>query len=372
MAKHLVLVGAGHAHLPIILSAGTLTQAGHRVTLITPSRYLYYSGMGPGLLSGRYLAKETRFHVMKMAKDRRVDVVIDSVVHVHADERKLVTVSGGEIAYDIVSFNVGSQVPSELVGEAEQNVFPVKPIENLLNARQRVLQWKERELRLLVVGGGPAGFEITCNLCVLCRKEGIAGRITLIAGGALFPRLPKKGLRIAKQVLDEHQIRLLEGPFVRRIEQAHAHLDSGESLPFDMLFLAVGIRPSPLFHTSNLATGPDGGLLVNRFLQSVEYPNIFGAGDCICFKPRPLDKVGVYAVREGPILSHNLVAGLEGRGLRPFVPQEKYLLIFNLGDGRGLFWRKNWVWDGQLAFSLKEYLDKRFMKRYQVSGELKE
>jgi NADH dehydrogenase FAD-containing subunit len=372
MAKHLVLVGAGHAHLPIIFSAGNFTQAGHHVTLISPSPFLYYSGMGPGLFSGRYSPQQSRFHVKKMAEDRRANVVIDSVVRVHADQRTLVTASGEEIAYDIVSFNVGSQVPSEQVGEAEQNIFPVKPIENLLQARRRLLQWKEQELRLLVAGGGPAGFEIACNLSVLCPKEGLKARITLVAGNALLPQLPEKGLRIANQVLGEHRIRLLEGPFVTRIEQAHAHLDSGESLPFDMLFLAVGIRPSPLFRTSNLATGADGGLLVNRFLQSVEYPSIFGAGDCIFFEPRPLDKVGVYAVREGPVLQDNLMAALEGRELKPFRPQKNYLLIFNLGGGRGLFWRKNWIWDGRSAFSLKEYLDKRFMKRYQVSGELEE
>jgi NADH dehydrogenase FAD-containing subunit len=42
----------------------------------------------------------------------------------------------------------------------------------------------------------------------------------------------------------------------------------------------------------------------------VAYPEIFGGGDCISFEKKPLDKVGVYAVRQNPILYTNLLAAL--------------------------------------------------------------
>ncbi len=75
--------------------------------------------------------------------------------------------------------------------------------------------------------------------------------------------------------------------------------------------------------------------MVNRFLQSTTHPEIFGGGDCIYFQKSPMDKVGVYAVRENPVLFHNLLAGMEGGNLQPFDPGGNYLLIFNLGDGEG-------------------------------------
>ena len=81
----------------------------------------------------------------------------------------------------------------------------------------------------------------------------------------------------------------------------------------------------------------------------MDYPHIFGGGDCISFQPQPLAKVGVYAVRQNPILFHNLSAALEGQKLVPFDPGGAYLLIFNLGDGKGIFWKKNWVWEGRLG-----------------------
>ncbi len=51
-----------------------------------------------------------------------------------------------------------------------------------------------------------------------------------------------------------------------------------------------------------------------------------------------LDKVGVYAVRQNPILYGNLMAALEGGPMKKFEPQKVYLLIFNLGNGTGILY----------------------------------
>jgi len=52
MGKHLVLVGGGHAHLTVLLNLAMYVERGHSVTLIGPSPYHYYSGMGLGCSPG--------------------------------------------------------------------------------------------------------------------------------------------------------------------------------------------------------------------------------------------------------------------------------------------------------------------------------
>lgn len=99
---------------------------------------------------------------------------------------------------------------------------------------------------------------------------------------------------------------------------------------------------------------------------------IFGGGDCINFTPRYLDRMGVYAVRQGPVLYQNIVAALSCKKLHAFRPQERYLPILNMGDGSGLLSWCSHVFSGRFTFFLKNYIDKRFMKRFQVSGELNE
>ena len=55
-----------------------------------------------------------------------------------------------------------------------------------------------------------------------------------------------------------------------------------------------------------------------------------------------------------------------------FKPQKYFLLIFNVGDGQGIFWKKDWAWESRLAFLLKDYIDRKFMRKFQLSGELDE
>jgi NADH dehydrogenase FAD-containing subunit len=152
---------------------------------------------------------------------------------------------------------------------------------------------------------------------------------------------------------------------VRRIELDGIRFASGEHRPADVVFVATGVRPSPVIASSGLPTGPDGGLRVNRFLRSTADESVFGGGDCIWFEDRPLDKVGVYAVRQNPVLFHNLMAAFTGAPPTPFAPGGEYLLIYNLGDGTGIFYKHRIVFSGRLAFRIKDFIDRRFMASFQ-------
>ena len=375
MGKHLVFVGGGHAHLTALKNLSTFTERGHSVTLVSASPYHYYSGMGPGMLSGIYHASEVRFHVKKMAEDRGAAFIEDNVVKIDPVGHLLSLRSGGNVAYDIVSFNTGSEVPVGSIASSEQdNVVAVKPVVNLLKARHLISEAVRGGVawNYIVVGGGPAGVEVCSNLWRLLSVNRGQGRIVLIAGERLMPGAPEKVRRLALESLSGRGVEIVEGSFVKSVGQGNMMLTNGRTFEFDLAFVAIGIRPAPMFAESGLPTGPDGGLLVNAHLQSVAHRDIFGGGDCASLEGHALAKVGVYAVRENPILFHNLKVALDGGEMMRFSPQTHYLLIFNMGNGRGIFWKKDWVWSGRLAFQLKDYIDRRFMRMFQVSGERNE
>ena len=374
MGKQLVLVGGGHAHLTALSRAEDYFRRGHKVTLISPSPYQYYSGMAPGLLSGIYRPQQVRFHVRKLAEDREARFIGDWVTAIRPRERLLSLKSGEKVPYDVVSFNTGSEVPAEkfLPPEAE-NVFPVKPVIHFLSGRRFILNAPPRTLkRFLVAGGGPAGVEVTANLCRLLAEKGESGKIVLIGGKRLLSGYPERVRTLALKFFQDRGIVVLEGAHARKFGKNGAALQDGRTLEFDAAFLAVGIRPSPIFRESGIPVGEGGELLVDSFLRSPAHPEIFGGGDCIALAGARLPKVGVYAVRQNPVLFHNLMAALEEGPLRAFVPQQDFLAILNMGFGRGILWRTGWVWEGRLAFLLKDYIDRSFMKKFQLSGELEE
>ncbi len=374
MRKNLVLVGGGHAHLTVLLNLANYVQRGHRVTIIGPSPYHYYSGMGPGMLSGIYRPREVRFHVKKMVQDRGGTFLEDRVMRIDAENRILFLQSEKQIPYDVVSFNTGSEVPLHLILSTKQeNIIPVKPVINLLKARRLIVKnLVDRKMNFIVIGGGPAGVEVAANLWRLTKENQKEFKITLIAGQRLLGGFPDRARTLTLRSFSRRGMEVIEGNHAKEIRKETVLLSDGKRLSFDFALIALGIKSSPLFKQSNLPTGEDGGLLVNSHLQSVAHPEIFGGGDCISLSGHPLAKVGVYAVRQNPILSHNLLAALEGGEMQIFTPQKDYMLIFNMGNGRGIFWRKKFIWNGRLAFLLKDYIDRKFMRKFQVSGEREE
>lgn len=371
MGKHLVLIGGGHAHMTSLLNIDQLTSRGHQVTLVSPSPYHYYSGMGPGMLGGFYHPSQARFHVGAMAQERGGKFIQDTASKIDALNRTIHLTSGQSISYDVASCNTGSDVKLSALATSTETVIPVKPVLNLYKAQTTLLQEIEsRKLELIVIGGGPAGVEISANLWRLLRGKPNHATITLVAGGELLRDTPERVRTLARKSLLAKNIRVLTGVRVEKIESGRVTLSDQNCLDYDFAFLATGITPSALFRDSALPTGADGGLLVNNFLHCTEYPELFGGGDCISLKGCPLAKVGVYAVRQNPVLFHNLMAKLEDTPLRSFDPGPSYMLILNMGDTRGILWKRSLSLNGRLSFLLKDYIDRRFMKKYQVSGEL--
>lgn len=373
MGKHLVLIGGGHAHMTSLVNIDQLTARGHQVTLVSPSPYHYYSGMGPGLLGGFYDPSQARFHVGKMAEERGAEFIQDTAVRIDPHGKSILLKSGQYISYDVASFNIGSDVQLAPLVKSADNVIPVKPVLNLYKARTSLLrEIRRRPLEIVVIGGGSAGVEISANLWRLFRDEPNRATITLVAGGELLRHAPERVRQLAQDSLLKKNIRILTGVRGKHTEMGVVTLSDGTRLSYDFVFIATGIKPSTLFKDSNLPTGADGGMLVNYYLQSTTHPDLFGGGDCISLEGSPLAKVGVYAVRQNPVLFYNLAASLEETPLQSFEPGPAYMLILNMGDRRGILWKKSLTLDGRLSFFLKDFIDRRFMKKYQVSGERSE
>jgi NADH dehydrogenase FAD-containing subunit len=373
MGRELVFIGAGHAHLTAISNLTNYVGRGGHVTVISPGAYQYYSGMGPGMFSGIYKPQEVRFNVKRLTESRGGKFIDDHVVSVDPEKRQLSLAGGNTVNYDVACFGIGSEIETGPIDTSYENVYKAKPVEQLFKARCRIvdtLKTANKPLDLVIIGGGATGVEIACNAWRLSRGLDKTIHITLITKGKILSRFPAAVRKKALKKMRRFGITVEEDIPVKGNTGEKFLLEDGRDISFNFAVVTTGTKPPDLFVKSSLPTGEDGGLLVNRYLQSVRYPEIFGGGDCISFEPTPLDRVGVYAVRQNPILLENLEAALVGEPLTAFDPQAVYLLILNMGDGTGIFNRKSLTLGGGFAFKLKNNLDKKFMEEFQVSGEL--
>ena len=155
--KKLVLLGGGHAHMVTLANLRNFVGKGFDVTVIQPSEYHYYSGMGPGMLGGTYQPDDIRFATRKIVERQGGTFVLAKAAAIDPEKQVVrLEESGQEVEYDVLSCNVGSFVPRDLIRTDSAEIFTAKPIESLLQARQKILAMsKERPLRLAVIGGGP-------------------------------------------------------------------------------------------------------------------------------------------------------------------------------------------------------------------------
>jgi NADH dehydrogenase FAD-containing subunit len=367
--EKLVFVGGGHAHLESISHTDEFLDLGLQVTVVSPSKYLYYSGMGPGVLGGFYEPSEIRFNIKKIVEQAGGSFIEDEVISVDSNNQVFTLQSGSLVSYNVASFDVGSYIPAEKIEIKESSIIPVKPIENLLKAKQSIEEMKpDQPISFSVVGGGPSGTEIAANLWRISIKQDLDFNITLITDKQLLSDHPRNVRKLAFESLKKRGIKVIENQKVKKIENDIIYLENNVTHKSDMTFLAIGTTPQKIFENSEIPISSDSAMIVNKFLQSINYPNLFGGGDCINFKERKLDKVGVYAVRENPILLHNIKAFIQNNTMKKFSPQKKYLLILNLGNRKGVLWRGKLKYKGRLAFLLKDFIDKRFMKKYKITS----
>ena len=357
----IILAGCGHAHLAVVAKAAAFRARGLELVLIDPGQF-WYSGRGSGVLGGRFSESEATVDVRRLAEACGVAFVADTVIGLDRQAGTVLLQAGEPLRYDLVSFNIGSHVA---VPEAFQSVGarPVKPIASLPALREEIAATTKRQ-RIIVVGGGATGCEIAGNLLHLAKARNLLLSMTLVtAAGELLPDAPQRLRHAALRSLGGRGGVIHLGDPVTSAEPGMLRLASGAKLVFDRLILATGLMSHPLMGAFDLPVGP-GGLRVGRTLQSTGDQRVFAAGDCADIAGRDLPKLGVYGVRAGAVLAHNLLAAAEGRALADYVPQRRALSIVDLADGSGLAMRGRFGFEGKAALAWKHWLDERFLHRY--------
>ncbi|MEJ2316994.1 MAG: selenide, water dikinase SelD [Gammaproteobacteria bacterium] len=378
--KDIVLVGGGHAHVSVLRMFGMKPIPGVRLTVITRDIHTPYSGMLPGYVAGHYDYDEVHIDLGPLARFAGARLYHGEVDGIDTHEQLVHVPGRPPVHYDLLSINTGSRPRTIDVPGALEHAFPVKPIDKWLRdweaLQTRVVQ-SQGDFRIAVIGGGAGGVELALStqhhLQSLLRAQGDdVSRLhymLLTDGPEILPTHNAGVRRRFMRVLDERGIKVQTGSKVVEVEADGVRLESGAFQSADAV-LWVTMAAAPEWPAkSGLAVDDEGFIAVNRELRSTSHPKIFAAGD-IASLPDPRPKSGVFAVRQGPVLTENLRRAVSGRPLKSYKPQKNFLGLISTGDPYAIASRGNWSWEGKLLWKWKDWIDRRFMQRFNELPEM--
>lgn len=245
-----------------------------KITMISDEPYHTY---GRPLISyyllGKTDAERMKYRPADFYERNRIDTIFSKRVEkIDAEKKKVLLSDGKKIGYDKLLVATGSR-PFNPPMEGIESVpckFNFMTFDDAL-ALENVLS---PDKRVLIIGAGLIGLK-----CL----EGIADRVREVAVVDMADRvlpsiLDEYGASLVRHELEEHKATFYLSDSVQKFEGNTAYLKSGKEIAFDILVVAVGVRP-------NVELVKDAGGKVGRGIltddrQETSLKDVYAAGDC--------------------------------------------------------------------------------------------
>jgi pyridine nucleotide-disulfide oxidoreductase family protein len=371
----LVLLGIGHTHAHVVRQWMRQPIAHCRLVCISNFPYATYSGMLPGTLARQFEPSEMQVDLAALCAAAGAELSLAQVERVDPERREIHFRQTPPLQFDALSIGVGS-MPAGCHDFQSELLVPIKPMQTFLQrfdgCIQRFmpegLQANLEPIRVTIVGGGVASVEIA--LCAQTRlKQQFAARSCVIqivtAGADIASELTPRSVRRIKELLQACGITVIATTRISEVTQRAAVDSQGVEYPADCIIWATGAVGPPILSQLGLPLDEKGFIATDRTLRSVTGAPIFAVGDSGTIVDAPVPKAGVYAVRQSPILWHNLRAILGTGKLNQFKPQRDFLKLLNTGNGKAILQYGSLTFYARWCGWLKTYIDKQFITKYQ-------
>jgi len=370
-----VLIGGGHANCQVLIdlhqSLPKSLRSAVDLILINDGSEAYYSGMLPGAICEYYSPDQITIYLKPLAHYSRANFIDSKVCQIK--DRKVFLQNGEVIPYNFLSINIGStnkEVPG--VQEFALSTRPLKVFFKKILEMQQSLLEKNQNPDVVIVGGGAAGVELCFTLRERLLKTFDSVSVKLLQTGDQILAGSNHNLRnLVLQELQARNIEVIDHARALEVTENSVVLEDGRVVSGNFIVWATGAKSIQI--DSDLAKCEQGYFLVNECLQSVSDPAVFAAGDCITIENMQKGfppKAGVYAVREGPLVSNNLKKSIQefftqkSQKLQVYQPQTDFLTLFNLGDGRAIASKWGKATQGRCMMWLKDRIDRKFVKKF--------
>ncbi len=373
-SKHVVLLGIGHTNAHVLRMWGMQPLPDCSLTCISDFSIATYSGMLPAVLAGQNAKEQMEIDLVRLCSSVGARLICERVVGIDHQDRELRFDHRPPVPFDVLSIGIGSVPTTSGLMAGADDILKIKPMQTFLqrlsDSIASVVTCKSApQLRIVIVGGGVAGVEISFCVPPFVRK--ITDRdhtIHLVTRSESV--LPDALASTRRRVLREMAARgiaITTDRSVTRVAPGQVRLDDDTPIDADLVIWATGAVAPDTMDRFDLPLDDRGFIATDSTLRTRAGQPIFAVGDSGTIVDHPVPKAGVYAVRQGPVLWQNIARTLRGEPLQSYVPQPSFLRLINQGDGRAIGQWKGFSFSGRWVMRLKNSIDTRFMEKFQPS-----
>ena len=356
----IVFVGGGHSHALVLRQWAMNPLPGVRLTLVSRDVLTPYSGMLPGYIAGHYSFEDIHIDLLRLCAWGGVRFIKAEMIGIDLSAKTLQLTGRPDISYDILSLDTGSTPTLEIPG-AKEFATPVKPVHSFL---ERWDSLKNREPKHLgVVGAGAGGYELIMAMAHRKVHPSVTLHWFLRGDRPMSDRPEKVGAHALDRAI-EVGVQVHTDFDVKEVSDGVVQAVDGRKQTFDDLLWCTAASSPDWPTKAGLATDSRGFIATRGTLQSTSHPEVFATGDIGTQVSTPSAKAGVFAVRQAPVLFHNLRALVLKRGLKNYVPQADFLSLVSTGDKYAIGSRSGVTFKGAWVWRLKDHIDQTFMNKF--------
>jgi NADH dehydrogenase len=280
-------------------------------------------------------------------KAKNVEVILGEVVGFDKESNTVQLADGGVVGYEYLIVAGGARHSYFGHDEWEEFAPGLKTLEDAVEIRRRVLlafelaerdaylTGKQRQLKFVVVGGGPTGVELAGAIADIARQA-LAGDFKAIdtrnAEVILFEGSDKilgtfgtDLSQSAKEQLESLGVQVRLNSFAKGVEPGRIQVGD-EWIDCDVILWATGVAASPLGKQLGVETDKAGRVFVNDDLTISGCKNVFVIGDMASLKQEngePVPGVSPAAMQMGTHAAKNVLRAVSGEPLEKFVYWDK-------------------------------------------------
>ena len=244
------------------------------ITIISNEKYHTYSRpLISYLIYGKTDEERMKYRPDSFYEDNNVCSMLgETVTKIDAEKKTVYLESGKKVPYDKLLNATGSKpfVPPMEGLDSVENKFTFMSLDDAKALNAAI----NEDSRVLIVGAGLIGLKCA---------EGIQNKVKSITVVDLADRilpsiLDNDGSDIMKKHIEEHGVEFILSDSVAKFNNSVAELKSGRTVEYDIVVVAVGVRP-------NVELIKDAGGEVNRGIKTDErcrtsLEDVYAAGDC--------------------------------------------------------------------------------------------